>query len=96
MKDGQLDVGFVVAGFPTASIMDLSTMHDITLIEFDDTLIEELHAQYPFFVKDVVPAGTYRGIDKDIQTVAVQAMWVCDGDLPEELVYRVTKLSGRT
>lgn len=91
MKDGQLDVGFVVAGFPTASIMDLSTMHDITLIEFDDTLIEELHAQYPFFVKDVVPAGTYRGIDKDIQTVAVQAMWVCDGDLPEELVYRVTK-----
>jgi len=47
MKDGQLDVGFVVAGFPTASIMDLSTMHDITLIEFDDTLIEELHASTP-------------------------------------------------
>jgi hypothetical protein len=91
MKDGQLDVGFVVAGFPTASIMDLATMHDITLIEFDDALVEELHTNYPFFVRDVVPAGTYRGIDKDVQTVAVQAMWVCDGDLPEELVYRITK-----
>ncbi len=96
MKDGQLDVGFVVAGFPTASIMDLATMHDITLIEFDDALVEELHTNYPFFVRDVVPAGTYRGIDKDVQTVAVQAMWVCDGDLPEELVYRITKAFGRT
>lgn len=91
MKDGQLDAGFVVAGFPTASIMDLATMHDITLIEFDDKLIEQLHAEYPFFVKDIVPAGTYKGIDKDIQTVAVQAMWVCDADLPEDVVYKITK-----
>lgn len=91
MKDGQLDVGFVVAGFPTASIMDLATMHDITLIEFDDELIEQLSAEFPFFVKDVVPAGTYTGIDKDIQTVAVQAMWVCDGNLSEDVVYRITK-----
>jgi uncharacterized protein len=91
MKDGQLDVGFVVAGFPTASIMDLATMHDITLIEFDDKLIEQLSAEFPFFVKDVVPAGTYTGIDKDIQTVAVQAMWVCDGNLSEDVVYRITK-----
>jgi hypothetical protein len=91
MKDGQLDVGFVVAGFPTASIMDLATMHDITLIEFDDKLIEELSAEFPFFVKDIVPAGTYRGIDKDIQTVAVQAMWVCDGNLSDDVVYKITK-----
>ncbi|MDO9509616.1 MAG: TAXI family TRAP transporter solute-binding subunit [Thermovirgaceae bacterium] len=91
MKDGQLDVGFVVAGWPTASIMDLSTMHDITLVEFSDADIKELIAKYPFFAKDVVPAGTYRGIDKNIQTVAVQAMWVCDGDLSEDVVYRITK-----
>lgn len=91
MKDGQLDVGFVVAGWPTASIMDLATMNDITLIEFDDKLIDQLHAEYPFFVKNIIPAGTYRGIDKDIQTVAVQAMWVCDADLPTDVVYRITK-----
>ncbi|HDQ93248.1 MAG TPA: TAXI family TRAP transporter solute-binding subunit, partial [Synergistetes bacterium] len=91
MKDGQLDVGFVVAGFPTASIMDLSTMHDITLIEFDDKLIEQLNSEFPFFVKDIVPAGTYKGIDKDVQTVAVQAMWVCDGNLSDDVVYKITK-----
>lgn len=91
MKDGQLDVGFVVAGYPTASIMDLATLHDITLVEFDEELIDKLHSEYPFFVKQVVPAGTYKGVDKDTTTVAVQAMWVCDAGLSDDLVYRITK-----
>jgi TRAP transporter TAXI family solute receptor len=91
MKDGQLDVGFVVAGYPTASIMDLATLHDITLVEFDEEFIDKLHSEYPFFVKNVVPAGTYKGVDKDTTTVAVQAMWVCDAGLSDDLVYKITK-----
>jgi hypothetical protein len=91
MKDGQIDVGFVVAGYPTASIMDLATLHDITLVEFDEELIDKLHSEYPFFVKHVIPAGTYKGVDKDTTTVAVQAMWVCDAGLSDDLVYRITK-----
>jgi len=91
MKDGQIDVGFVVAGYPTASVMDLATLHDITLVEFDEELIDKLHSEYPFFVKHVIPAGTYKGVDKDTTTVAVQAMWVCDAGLSDDLVYRITK-----
>ncbi len=91
MKDGQLDVGFVVAGYPTASIMDLATLHDITLVEFDKEFIDKLHSEYPFFVKNVIPAGTYQGVDKDTTTVAVQAMWVCDAAMSDELVYKITK-----
>ncbi|HCD72344.1 MAG TPA: C4-dicarboxylate ABC transporter substrate-binding protein [Thermovirga lienii] len=91
MKDGQIDVGFVVAGFPTSAIMDLATMHDITLVSFDEETIEKLHAEYPFFVRNVIPAGTYKGVDKDTTTVAVQAMWVCDADLSEDVVYKITK-----
>ena len=91
MKDGQIDVGFVVAGYPTASIMDLATLHDITLVEFDEEFIDKLHSEYPFFVKNVVPAGTYKGVDKDTTTVAVQAMWVCDAGLSDDLVYKITK-----
>lgn len=91
MKDGQVDVGFIVAGFPTAAIMDLATMHDITLLQFNQGTIDALHADYPFFVKNVVPAGTYKGVDGDTVTVAVQAMWICDGDMDEALVYDITK-----
>lgn len=90
-KDGQLDAGFVVAGYPVASIMDLATMHDIDLVSFDEEFLQKLEAQFPFFASDVIPAGTYKGIDSDVITPAVMAMVVCDGDLPEEVIYTFTK-----
>ncbi|MBL3593782.1 MAG: TAXI family TRAP transporter solute-binding subunit [Synergistaceae bacterium] len=90
-KDGQLDAGFVVAGYPVASIMDLATMHDISLVNFDDEFLKKLEAQFPYFAADVIPAGTYKGVDQDVKTPAVMAMIVCDGDLPEETIYEFTK-----
>lgn len=90
-KDKQLDVGFVVAGYPTASIMDLATMHDIDLVNFSDSFLDKLIAEYPFFAKSIIPAGTYKGIDHDTQSPAVMACWVCDGDLSDKLVYDITK-----
>ena len=91
MKDGQLDAGFVVAGWPVAAIMDLATTHDVDLVSFDDEFLAKLQKKYPFFVKDVVPAGTYRGIDHDVVAPAVMAMIVVDADVPEEVVYQFTK-----
>lgn len=90
-KDGQLDVGFVVAGYPTSSIMDLSTTHDISLVSFNDAFLKKLTEKYSYFIKDVVPAGTYKGVDVDVTTPAVMAMLVCDADLPDETVYQFTK-----
>ncbi|MCF7934803.1 MAG: TAXI family TRAP transporter solute-binding subunit [Synergistales bacterium] len=90
LKDGQLDAGFVVGGYPVASIMDLATMHDIKLVNFSDEFLAKLHNKYPFFAKDTIPAGTYEGID-EAQTVSVMAMMVCRAGLSEEVVYEFTK-----
>jgi TRAP transporter TAXI family solute receptor len=90
-KDGQLDVGFVTAGYPTSSIMDLATLHDIDLVSFSDEFMGELTETFSYFVKSSIPAGTYNGVDHDTPTPAVMAMWVCDADLPEDLIYRITK-----
>jgi TRAP transporter TAXI family solute receptor len=50
-KDNQIDVGFVVAGFPTASVMDLlTTKNNITLFSFDDAFLKALNKTYPFMV----------------------------------------------
>ena len=42
-KDNQIDAGFVVAGYPTASIMDLATTKDIALLDFDDAFLFKLN-----------------------------------------------------
>jgi len=38
-----------------------------------------------------IPAGTYNGVEEDVQTVAVKATIICKADLPEEDVYNFTK-----
>jgi len=39
----------------------------------------------------IVPAGTYPGIDKDVETVGMSAVLFCRDDLSEEVVYNFTK-----
>lgn len=90
-KEGQLDVGFVVAGYPTSSITDLAATHEIDLVNFNEDFMTVLLAEHPFFVKGVIPAGTYQGIDRSVQTPAVLAMLVCDAALPQDVVYRFTR-----
>lgn len=90
-KDNQIDVGFVVAGFPTASIMDLTTTKDVGLLSFTDAFLADLTKAHPYFVGSVIPAGTYRGIDKDTKTPAVVAMLVTHDKVPDNVVYEFVK-----
>lgn len=90
-KDNQIDAGFVVAGYPTASVMDLATTKDITLMNFDKKFLEDLRKQHPYFVESVIPANTYRGITADTTTPAVMAILITRDDLPTDTIYQFTK-----
>ena len=90
-KDNQIDAGFWVTGFPTASIMDLATTKDITIIGFDEALIKKIRKEYPFFIASNIPAGTYRGIDHDVTTLAVKAILITHDQMSEEVIYNFTK-----
>jgi TRAP transporter TAXI family solute receptor len=90
-KDNQIDVGFVVAGFPTASIMDLTTTKDVGLLTFSDDFLAQLSKTHPYFVASVVPANTYRGVTQDTKTPAVVAMLVTHDKVPENVIYEFVK-----
>ncbi len=86
-KDNQIDAGFVVAGFPTAAIMDLTTTKDVELLNFSDDILKKLHKAYPFFVKSTIPANTYKGITKATNTPAVMAILITNESVSSEEVY---------
>ena len=90
-KDNQIDAGFVVAGVPTASLMDLTTTKDVTLLNFDQDTLDKLVKANPFFVANLIPAGTYRGIDTDIMTTSVMAILITSDSMPEDVIYNFTK-----
>ncbi|MDR2934776.1 MAG: TAXI family TRAP transporter solute-binding subunit [Candidatus Adiutrix sp.] len=90
-KDNQIDAGFVVAGYPTASIMDLANTKDVTLVSFDSGFMATLAKAHPYFVPDSIPAGTYQGMDKETLTPAVMALLVTHDQVSEEVIYKFTK-----
>ena len=90
-KDNQIDAGFVVAGYPVASIMDLSTTKEVNLVDFDDAFLAKLQKEFPYFVKSSIPANTYKGVTTETKTPAVMAILVCDDKVPADVIYKFTK-----
>lgn len=91
LKDGNIDAAFVTAGHPTAAIVDLAAVRKIVLVPIAEEIIKALQKDYPFYVKIVVPAGTYKGVDVDVVTVAVKAMLAVREEMPEDLAYQLLK-----
>ena len=90
-KDEQIDAGFFVTGYPSPALMDIATSKDVTLVNFEKSFLEELQKKFPYFVPNVIPAGTYNKIDEDITTPAVMAMIVAHDKVDDEVVYEFLK-----
>ena len=58
LKDGNVDAAFLTAGYPTASVQDISSQNKIRLLPVDKDKAEALIAKYPFYTKTTIPAGT--------------------------------------
>lgn len=91
LKDGNVDVGVVVAGFPTAAIQDLAANKSAALVNIDAEHVDKLKKQYPYFTKITVPKGTYPGQEEDVSTVAVKCVIVTTDKLSDDLGEQIVK-----
>lgn len=91
LKDGNVDVGVVVAGFPTAAIQDLAANRSAQIVNIDPKIAEDLKAKYPYYTKIVIPKGTYPGQEEDVSTVAVKCVIVTTDKMSDELGGQIVK-----
>ncbi|MBD3763884.1 MAG: TAXI family TRAP transporter solute-binding subunit [Rhodobacterales bacterium] len=89
IKNRQLEVTLQSAGLGVASIKDLSTTHDITVVGIPAEIVEKIGAP---FVPAVIPAGTYTGQTADVPTAAVGNILVTSDAVSEATVYQMTRL----
>ena len=85
-----LDAAFVNAGYPAESIAR-ATAVGARLLPVDGAAVNSLRAEYPFFRETFIPAGTYGGQTVAVRTIGVDNLLLCRADLPESLVYDLTK-----
>lgn len=91
LRDGKIDALFCVAGAPTTAIVDLAIGKSIKVLEIDDDHAENIIKEYPFYSQYSIPAGSYKGVDQDVKTLAVKATIIVSEKLPEDTVYLLTK-----
>ncbi len=91
LKDGRIDAAFYTTGVGASAIVDPAMMIPTMIVPIDGAEADALVKKYPFYAKDKVPGGIYKGIDKDVPTVAVLAILVAKAELEEDIVYRITK-----
>jgi TRAP transporter TAXI family solute receptor len=92
MKDGHAQVFTLGTTSPASSVMDLASGRDIDLVPVDDKTMDELHKMNPGYHKLVIKAGTYPKQDKDVPAIGYSTHVVARCDLPEDMVYQMTKM----
>lgn len=89
MKNRQLNATLQSAGLGVASLKDLSSSTEITVVSVPKATVDKIG---PPFVSVLIPANTYAGQDKDVPTAAVVNYLVTSSAVSDDLAYQMTKL----
>ncbi|SDH36573.1 hypothetical protein SAMN04488136_11442 [Vibrio xiamenensis] len=89
--DNKIDAFVYVVGHPNGSIKEATTSCDAKLIPVTGPEIDKIVADNPYYAYSTVPAGMYRGTDKDVKSFGVAATLVTTSDVSDEAVYNVVK-----
>lgn len=91
-RDGHIDWFLASGSVPEANVTEIAYTRDIDLLEIGGELRERLLEAVPYYFPRTIPAGTYEGIDRAIETIdTVAAIW-CDVSMSEEIAYKIAKV----
>ncbi len=91
LRDNKLDAYFYMVGHPTANIKDIATSLPITLVPLQGSCIDRLVARRSYYVKAKIPAGLYRGVDRDVPTFGLKATLLTTTQTSNDVVYQVVR-----
>ena len=91
IRDGDVDAAFVVGGWPVGAVEELATTADIEILNMSADEREAARADASWVADDTIPAGTYDGVDEDVDTVSVQAMIATREEYSADIVEDITE-----
>lgn len=88
LKDGTIDAMIATHPLKSAAFRDLTTSFNVRMISLDD---DNLYKKFPFFNKNVIPAGTYRGVDYPVTTASIVVFMYTtkDAGFTEDDIYKI-------
>ena len=89
--DDKIDGYFYMVGHPTQNILDASKYTNVKIVELKGKDIDNLIFKNPYFTKEFIPGGLYRGNPKSIQTFGVKAVLIANKHVTNKTVYNLVK-----
>ena len=92
LANGQIDAGIWLGIQPLPPVIKLVAQRDIRFIPLPESVRPALMEISPIYYDLALPANSYEGQTEDVPSYAASALLVVRSDVPEELVYDITKL----
>lgn len=89
LRDGQIDAMFYTVGVGASAITEAAQTAPIKVLPIEQDKIEAIHEKFPFYTEFTIPAGSYPGVDNDVNTLTLGAALFVDEQLPQEAVYNI-------
>lgn len=93
MQNGNIDGMNTPAGVPVSAVTRLyASMGDnVKVLNFTDQQMQDANGNYQLWTRYTIPANTYPGQTKDINTIAQPNFLVSRADISDDDVYELTK-----
>ena len=89
--DGNIEAFGYTVGFPNGGVAAATDGCGARIINLTEDVVSQLVEDNPFYSFATIPAGTYATLDSDVTTFGVRATFVTDADVPDDVVYEVTR-----
>lgn len=92
MKDGNIDCTIVSSSVPNPAVTELSITRDIKILEAKEEVLDKLVKKYPYYAKNKITGGVYKGVDNDVWAMSVMNVVITNKEMEDQLVYDSLKL----
>jgi TRAP transporter solute receptor, TAXI family len=89
--ENEFDAFIDTIGHPNHLVREAADTCDVTLVPIQGSVIDKLIDQKPFYTALTIPAGTYRGVGRDVPGLGLPATVVTTAAVPPEVAYEITK-----
>ncbi|GAB4164182.1 MAG: TAXI family TRAP transporter solute-binding subunit [Geothermobacteraceae bacterium] len=94
LQDGRIDAFFYTVGHPNGSVKEaVAGARKVNFVEVPKDVVDKLVAKFPFYAPSFIPVDQYKGVANtaDVPTFGVKATLCTSADVPDEVVYAITK-----
>lgn len=91
LVDRIVDAIFLNFAYPGAAVEQIAQVRDIDLVSLEPDMLDKIIETHPYFVPTVIPAGTYRGVDRDVLALGDSNLIIAHRSMPDDLAYEIVK-----